>query len=328
MTGRPEIALFTGQTVPRLGFGCWAIGGPYWMDAMPRGWGEVDDAESVRAIHRALELGIRFFDSADVYGAGHSERVLGGALKGRDGVFIATKVGNSFDEARKQVIGSNADPGYIRTACDASLRRLGRDVIDLYQLHIGVLTLEEAEPVRQVFEDLVAEGKIRGYGWSTDDPARSAGWLGHPNFRAIQHDMNIMNPAVESVRLAEANGLISINRSPLAMGFLSGKFKPGHAFDPADIRGSSTPWLKPFKNGRLNPEYVAKLEAVHALLTAGGRTAAQGALGWIWTTSEASLPIPGFRTVEQAEENAGALDIGPLPADTVAEINLVLGNGA
>jgi aryl-alcohol dehydrogenase-like predicted oxidoreductase len=140
--------------------------------------------------------------------------------------------------------------------------------------------------------------------------------------------MNIMVPALESVRLAEKLGLIALNRSPLAMGFLSGKFRAGHKFDKADIRGTSVPWLKPFKDGELNPDYVAKLDAVIALLSSGGRTPAQGALGWIWGMSRATLPIPGFRTVAQAQENAGALDFGPLPADTIAEINMVLGNGA
>lgn len=321
---QPQIRLFTGQSVPRLGFGCWAIGGPYWMDLNPRGWGEVDDAQSVSAIEKALELGIRVFDTADVYGAGHSERVLGRALAGRDDVFVATKVGNRFDEASKQVLGPDADPAYIASAAEASLRRLGRDVIDLYQLHIGNLEPADAEPVRETFERLVAAGKIRGYGWSTDDPTRAAAWLGNDNFRAVQHDMNIMTPAAEMVALAEHNNLVSINRSPLAMGFLSGKFKPGHEFDKADIRGSSAPWMKPFKEGKLNPEYVAKLDAVYELLVAGGRTAVQGALGWIWATSETTLPIPGFRTVEQAAENAGALEFGPLPAGTVAEINRVL----
>jgi len=321
---RPQIELFTGLTVPRLGFGCWAIGGPYWLDLNPRGWGEVDDAESVRAIEKALELGIRVFDTADVYGAGHSERILGRALGKRDDVFVATKVGNRFDEDSKQVGTASADPAYIAEAADASLRRLGRDVIDLYQLHLNNLELADAEPVREAFERLVEAGKIRGYGWSTDDPARAAAWLGHANYRTVQHDMNVMVPAAELVALAENNNLISINRSPLAMGFLSGKFKPGHQFDPADIRGSSVPWLKPFKDGKLNPDYVARLDAVYDLLTAGGRTAAQGALGWLWAMSEATLPIPGCRTVEQAAENAAALDFGPLPAQTVAEINRVL----
>lgn len=324
MAEQPEIELFTGQTVPRLGMGTWAIGGPYWMDANPRGWGPADDAESARAIAAALDAGIRLFDTADVYGAGHSERVLGAALKGRDDVFVATKVGNAFDEAKKQVLGPNTDPAYIRAACDASLARLGRDVIDLYQLHIGNLTPEEAEPIRAVFEELVAAGKIRAYGWSTDDADRATGWLGHEHFRAIQFDMNALYPAPESCRLAEENGLIALIRSPLAMGFLSGKFRAGHSFDPDDIRGTSVSWLKPFKDGKLNPDYVRKLDAIIDLLTSGGRTPIQGALGWIWATSLRALPIPGIRTVAQAKENTGALAFGALAAEAVAEIETVL----
>ena len=118
----------SGIAVSAMGLGCWAIGGPIWRDGEPRGWGDVDDAESIRAIHRALELGITFFDTADVYGAGHSERILGRALAARRAqVVIATKFGNTFDEATRTGTGSDASPAYIRRACDASLRRLQTD---------------------------------------------------------------------------------------------------------------------------------------------------------------------------------------------------------
>ena len=139
----------SGIEVSALGFGCWAIGGPFWVGTQPLGWGEVSDEESIRAIQRSLELGVNFFDTADVYGAGHSERVLAKALslalKGeRDRVVIATKFGNVFDETSKQITGSDASPAYIRAACEASLRRLETEYIDLYQLHTGDLDLEAA----------------------------------------------------------------------------------------------------------------------------------------------------------------------------------------
>ncbi len=120
--GRSEIV------VSAVGMGCWAIGGPFWRGDTPVGWGQVDDAESTRAIHRALDLGVTFFDTADVYGAGHSERVLGAALGGRRGeVVIATKFGNVFDEETRAITGADQSPAFIRQACEASLRRLGTD---------------------------------------------------------------------------------------------------------------------------------------------------------------------------------------------------------
>ena len=116
--------------------GCWAIGGPFWSGENAVGWGQINDDESIRSIHRALELGVTFFDTSDVYGAGHSERVLGRALEGqRQKVVIATKFGNMFDESTKQITGNNASPEYIKQACEASLQRLNTDYIDLYQFH-------------------------------------------------------------------------------------------------------------------------------------------------------------------------------------------------
>src|SRR5215469_4620160 len=130
----------SGIEVSEIGFGCWAIGGPFTMDGRPDGWGAVDDDESVAAVRRAMQLGITFFDTADVYGAGHSERVLGRALAGhRDEVVIATKFGYTFDTAQRVITGQDATASYIERACRASLQRLGTDRIDLYQLHLGKL---------------------------------------------------------------------------------------------------------------------------------------------------------------------------------------------
>jgi len=158
-----------------MGLGCWAIGGPFWRGDVPIGWGDVDDNESIAAIHKALDLGVTFFDTADVYGTGHSEEVLARALASRRrDVVIATKFSNVFDATTRQVIGADASPAYIHRACEASLKRLNTDYIDLYQLHNGGLSLEEAVGVREMLEALVTEGKIRAYGWSTDDPERAA----------------------------------------------------------------------------------------------------------------------------------------------------------
>ncbi len=160
----------SGIQVSAMGLGCWAIGGPFWRDGQSHGWGQVDDDESIRAIHRALDLGVTFFDTADVYGCGHSERLLRRALAGRrDQVVIATKFGRVFDEQTRHILADDASPAYIRQACEASLRRLNTDYIDLYQLHLGDYDLAQAGIVRDTLEELVAAGKIRYYGWSTDD---------------------------------------------------------------------------------------------------------------------------------------------------------------
>ena len=147
----------SGIKVSAIGFGCWAIGGPFTMDGKPDGWGAVDDRESAAAIRRALDLGVMFFDTADAYGTGHSEQVLGRALAAhRDEVVIATKFGYTYDAARQALTGQDASPGYIRQACQASLRRLGTDRIDLYQLHVGDLPLSQADEVIGALEELAA----------------------------------------------------------------------------------------------------------------------------------------------------------------------------
>ena len=151
--GRSNIA------VSAMGLGCWAIGGPFWRGKDAVGWGDVDDNESIRAIHAAIDHGITFFDTSNVYGTGHSERVLGQALGSRRSqVVIATKFGNVFDESTRQIIGADATPEGIRRACDASLQRMQTDTIDLYQLHLGDYDPVKAVEVRQTLEDLVTAG--------------------------------------------------------------------------------------------------------------------------------------------------------------------------
>src|SRR5689334_10065183 len=145
---RRHLGQASGISLGAVGAGCWAIGGPWQFDGRPAGWGSVDDAESIRAIHRALDLGITLFDTADVYGCGHSERVLGRAIAGRrDDVFIVTKVGNVFDEQTRTAGGQDLSPAYLRRACDASLRRLNTDRIDVYLIHDGFAGPEDVPAV-------------------------------------------------------------------------------------------------------------------------------------------------------------------------------------
>ncbi len=317
----------SGIEVSAIGMGCWAIGGPFWRGDRAAGWGNVDDDESIRAIHAALDHGATFFDTADVYGTGHSEEVLGKALAGRwEGVVVATKFGNVFDPATRQITGSDASPAYIRSAVEASLHRLGTDTIDLYQFHTGGHPLEEADDVRDTLEALANEGKIRSYGWSTDDLDRVKHFAQGPHCTAVQQQLNVFTGNTDILDFCEAENLASVNRGPLAMGLLSGKFGPDSTLPPDDVRAAGHGWMKFFTpEGKPSPEFLAKLDAIREVLTSEGRTMVQGALAWIWARSPQTVPIPGFKSVKQVEENAGAMQYGPLKPEQMAEIDRILG---
>ena len=303
-------------TVSALGLGCWAIGGPFWRDDQPVGWGNVNDEESIAAIHRALELGVNFFDTASVYGCGHSERVLGKALLGRrEQVVIATKFGQVFDEETRQTKGYDTSPEHVRRSCEDSLRRLNVDYIDLFLLHVKEVELDKALIIRDALESLVNQGKIRFYGWSTDNTQNSRFFAEGPHCTAIQQQLNIFEGNLETLQVCEQYNLASINRSPLGMGLLTGKFSLESKIPSDDVR-SRRPALQAERAIRLG-----KLENIREILTRDGRTLAQGALGWLWARSAATIPIPGFKSIQQVEENIGAMHFGPLKADQMQEIS-------
>ncbi|MBN1515879.1 aldo/keto reductase [Candidatus Sumerlaeota bacterium] len=315
----------SGIQVSAMGLGCWAIGGPFTSPGnVPVGWSAVDDGESIRAIHRALELGVNFFDTSDVYGAGHSEEVLGKALAGRrDGVVIATKFGNVFDSPTRHVTGEDGSPEHARQALEASLRRLNTDYIDLYQFHLSGYPPEKAAPTRDALEQLVEEGKIRGYAWSTDSLERVKVFAEGPHCIAVQQHMNVFSYNAEILALCEERNLASVNRSPLAMGLLTGKFQESTRFPADDVR-RNVEWYEGIKGGKPNPAWLRKLDAIRQILTSEGRTLAQGALAWIWARSENTIPIPGFKTVKQAEENINAMQFGPLSKEQMHQIDILL----
>lgn len=309
----------SGIEVSALGMGCWAIGGTFWRKDVPTGWGEVDDAESLRAIRRARDLGVNFFDTADIYGAGHSETLLGKALAGeRDQVVIATKFGNVFDEETRQANGREYSPEYIRKACAASLRRLATDYIDIYQLHPKEVELETALQVCATLEELVQEGKIRYFGWSTDDPERARLWRQSPHYTSVQNNLNLFedNPAMLAV--CDEINLASINRGPLARGLLTGKYHRDSIIPAIDVRRT---W--DLQNG-LQADRLRQLEALKPVLTEDGRSLGQAALGWLWARNEHTIPIPGFKTVAQVEENVGAMAYGKLSAQQMSAIEAIL----
>jgi aryl-alcohol dehydrogenase-like predicted oxidoreductase len=205
------------------------------------------------------------------------------------------------------------------------MRRLETDYIDLYQFHDNGFPVEQAQPVRDTLEELVKEGRIRAYGWSTDFPQSAEFFAQGENCTAIQLQLNVFESNPEVLAICEKYDLAAINRGPLAMGLLTGKYTPETKPSVDDVRGVKSPdWMKYFKDGRPNPEFLEQRDAVREILTSGGRTVAQGALGWLWARSEKTIPIPGFRTVEQVEENCGAMRFGPLTADQMREIETLL----
>ncbi len=317
----------SGIEISALGMGCWAIGGPFWSGETPQGWGKVDDEESIRAIRAALDLGITFFDTANVYGAGHSERVLARAIAGRRAqVVIATKFNAVFDETTRQVTGSDSSPEGIRRACEESLRRLDTDYIDLYQFHDNGFPAARAAPVRETLEALAGEGKIRAYGWSTDFPDRAEVFAQGPKCAAVQLQLNVLDDNPPMIALCERYNLAALNRGPLAMGVLTGKYKADTKVSADDVRGEKSPeWMKYFSGGKPNPEWLGKRDAVRQILESHGRTVAQGALAWLWARSPQTIPIPGFRTAAHVKENAGAMSFGPLRPEQMKEIEKILG---
>lgn len=314
--------------VSALGMGCWAIGGPWdWAqpgrEPYPAGWGNTDDDESIRAIHAAIDLGVNFFDTAANYGAGHSEVVLGHALKGkRDKVGIATKFGHIVNEEAKTVYG-DADQilNNVRRDVENSLRRLRTDFIDIYQLHEGGYDLRLALELQSVLEELVTAGKIRWYGWSTDvvNSAREfASAASAEHCTSIQFRLNAVYDNPEMRKVCGDFDLAGINKDPLNKGLLTGKFNSSSTFPENDIRS---------REDFSNPEVVKRLKIVDEIrdiLTSDGRTMAQGALAYIWALDERMVPIPGFKSVEQVKENAGAMQFGPLTASQVKEIQEVV----
>lgn len=316
----------SGIKVSPMGLGCWAIGGQFYMDGKVDGYGETDDNMSIAAIKTALDLGINFIDTSDTYGVGHSERLVGEAIKGcRSQIVLATKFGYFGSDATKTLQGYNLSPDYIERACEASLRRLQTDYIDLYQLHVWEIGISEIESVIQTLEKLVSKGKIRTYGWSTDLTGGAKLFAKHQNCSAFMQELNVLFGNEELLKFCEEKGLASINRSPLAMGLLSGKFNRDSILTKEDVRGAGHAWVDAmFKDGKPNPEAYDKLNAIRDILTTGGRTLVQGSLAWLWAKSGVTIPIPGFKTIEQIKENVKSIGFGPLSQAQMMEIDKIL----
>ncbi|MCM2578067.1 aldo/keto reductase [Streptomyces meridianus] len=323
-TGRTRIGDH-GPETSTLGMGTWVLGGPWTFDGRDAGWGEVDDDVSVRAVHASIDAGVRLFDTADCYGAGHSERVLGRALRAvpasvRSEVTVATKFGLLTDEATRTGGGTDVAEAAVRRACAGSLRRLGVGTIDLYQLHGGVETAADAEDVVAVLERLADEGLVRRYGTAADAPEIVRVFARAPRAVSVQTQVNVFGRTDSVLDAARRGGLGVLARSPLAMGLLTGRYGTVRRPDAGDVR-LDTPWWDYFDEATM-PGWLDRVDAVRELLTTGGRTLAQGSLCYLWSLGV--VPIPGARTPEQAAENAAALGYGPLDEEVVAEIDTLL----
>lgn len=309
-----------GAEVPALGMGCWAIGGPFTAEGRAVGWGPSDDATSKDALAAAYDAGLMVFDTAQAYGTGHSESLIGDVLGARLDARIVTKVGIGIDPATRSLTGFVTDPAELEASLDASLRRLKREQIDLALLHPNEPTVIEAKPV---FDWLAREhdrGRIAAYGWSTDFPEKARAYAAQPGFRAVELAVNLFFRADTLLAQLDQDELIPIIRSPMAMGLLAGKITADTQFAATDVRATDSNWMAYFTDGRPNAAYLERLASVRALLTTDGRSMAQGAIGWLWALDPRAIPVPGMRTRDQVADLAAALDKGPLPKDVFDEI--------
>ena len=298
----------SGLSVSEISFGTWAIGGS---------WGSVNDEESLNGLARAIDAGVNFFDTADVYGSGHSEELLAKATRGQeDRIYIATKFCRQ---------GNLGDPGNyseqtVRSYCEGSLKRLNRERLDLYQIHCPPIEILRDGSVFTVLDKLQEEGKIRCYGVSVETVEEGLLCLQNPNVRALQVIYNIFRqkPADELFPRAKAQGVGILVRLPLASGLLTGKFSEDTTFAPDDHRnfnrngesfnvGETFAGL-PFETG-------VALSRKLAWIGEGRGGMARGAIRWILDNPDITCVIPGFRNVKQVEDNLAALDVKPFSAE-------------
>ena len=308
----------TGWNVAPIGFGAWAIGG----DA----WGTTDDDESLRTLHAAVDRGVNFIDTADVYGDGHSERLIARLKRERpsDQLYVATKAGRRLDP--------HVASGYNRTNLTAfverSLRNLETEALDLVQLHCPPSEVYDTPEVFGVLDDLTAAGKIRYYGVSVETVDEAMRAIEYPNVQSVQIIFNMfrLKPADAFLGAARERGVGVLARVPLASGLLSGKLRRDTAFAESDHRRYNRHG-EAFDVGETfsGVEYETGLRAVDELrpLVPPGASMAQLALRWILMFPEVTVAIPGARNPEQAESNARAAELPPLTNEQLAAVRAV-----
>lgn len=299
----------TGITVSEIGFGAWGIGG--WQPGV-LSYGATDDATSLAALERAFALGVTYIDTSSLYGLGHSEELVGRAVKGRrDKVVIATKAGHVDHYT------VDYTPAFLEQSTEASLRRLGTDYVDVLQLHGTPMDVLRADSgIVACLQRLQAAGKVRAFGLSANTPAHAVEAIRAFDFALVQVNLSMLDiRAIDCglFPLAKEQGVGIISRTPLNFGFLSGTIAEDTVFPPDDHRQ------------RFNGPQVARWarlarRALDLAAAGGGHTNVQAALRFCLSVPEVSVVIPGILTPAEAEENAGASDLGPLPDGIVAEI--------
>lgn len=307
----------TGWRVAAVSFGGWAIGGS---------WGEVDDEQSMATLHRAVDLGINFFDTADVYGDGHSERLLARLRRERPGeeIIIATKVGRRLDPH----VASGYNGENLTAFVERSLRNLETETLDLVQLHAPPTDVFYMPEVFDVLDELTRQGKIRHYGVSVEKVEEALKAIEYPNVKTVQIIFNMFRhrPAELFFPQAKRRNVGILARVPLASGLLTGKMTRNTRFAEDDHRNFNR-YGESFDRGETfsGVDYETGLRAVEALeeLVPAGATMAQLALRWILMFDAVSCTIPGARRVRQVEDNATAVELPPLSDETMARIRQV-----
>ena len=282
----------TDLNVSVVGFGCWAAGA--------KGWGKVDDNESIAAMQRAIDLGINLFDTADEYGWGHSEEILGKAIKGRrDGLVIATKVGRTVDETGKY--GLDASRKHIFEAVEGSLKRLQIDCIDLYQIHAPDPDTPHEETLRAM-EDLVKQGKIRYFGCSNYTAEQLEESLKYGRFDTLQPPYNLFQRQIERdiLPLCRRENIGVLSYGTLCKGLLTGKFTPDTTFPEDDNRSRS-----PMFQGERFRRNLAIVEKLKKIAAEYGKTVGQLAISWVINQPGITVALVGAKRPSQVEENVG-----------------------
>jgi len=301
----------TGFNVSAVSFGCWAIGGT---------WGTVDDGESLHALRRAVELGVNFFDTADVYGDGHSEQLVGKLLKeSKETLYVATKAGRR--------LSPHAPQGYLdlRSHIERSLTNLGVDAIDLLQLHCPPTDVYYMPEVFGALDDLVKEGKLRNYGVSVERVEEALKAIEYENVQTVQIIYNIFRqrPADRFFARCVERSVGILARVPLASGLLSGKMSAKTHFEDDDHRKFNRKG-EAFDVGETfaGVPYELGLELVDELrsLVPEGTNMAPWALRFILMQQAVTCAIPGAKNVTQIESNASAVDLPPLNEEVMTKI--------